>query len=108
MTDLKEQIAINLWHRFAPEGHMEWSEERHAAEYRDAADAVLFLAHSSKKSEADSLQAASLKKLAAACRVKADLYAKAHPEIPASFRIIAHEIDLIAAGSSSLTSKDAR
>lgn len=47
MTDIKEQIAIALWHRFAPEGHMEWSEERHAAEYRDAADSVLFLARSS-------------------------------------------------------------
>jgi hypothetical protein len=45
-ADLKERIAINLWHRFAPEGHMEWAEERHAAEYRDAADAVLFLAQS--------------------------------------------------------------
>ena len=51
-NDLKEQIAINLWHRFAPEGHMEWSEERHAAEYRDAADAVLFLARSAQPTQA--------------------------------------------------------
>lgn len=53
MGDLKEQIAITLWHRFAPEGHMEWSEEKHAAEYRDAADAVLFLARSSLGANAD-------------------------------------------------------
>ena len=44
MTDLKEQIAIALWHRFAPEWHVDWSEEEYQAEYRDAADAVLLLA----------------------------------------------------------------
>lgn len=38
---LIEQTAIVLWHRFAPESHMEWPEETHAAEYRDAAEEVL-------------------------------------------------------------------
>ena len=41
--DLKERIAIALWHRFAPDHHMEWSEESHAAEYREAAEAVMIL-----------------------------------------------------------------
>ncbi len=40
---LRERIAIALWHRFAPEHHMEWSEEHHQTEYLDAADAVLIL-----------------------------------------------------------------
>jgi hypothetical protein len=34
-----------------------------------------------------------LKKLADGCRVKADLYRQAHPEIPASFIYVANEID---------------
>lgn len=42
--------------------------------------------------------AESLQKLADACRVKADLYAQAHQEIPASFRTIAVEIENIIAG----------
>jgi hypothetical protein len=40
---LRERIAINLWHKFAPEHHMEWEEETHQAEYLLAADDVLFL-----------------------------------------------------------------
>ena len=36
-----------------------------------------------------------LRRLADGCRTKADLYAQAHPEIPASFRIVAVEIDHI-------------
>lgn len=51
--DLKEKIAIGLWHRFAPESHEEWSEETHASEYRDAADGVLFLARQADRSERD-------------------------------------------------------
>lgn len=38
---LMEQAAIMLWHRFAPESHMEWPEETHAAEYRGAAEEIL-------------------------------------------------------------------
>lgn len=49
-ADLKEKIAISLWHRFAPENHEEWTEETHAAEYRDAADAILFLARCADRS----------------------------------------------------------
>lgn len=49
-VDLKERVAINLWHRFAPESHEEWSEETHSAEYRDAADAILFLIRGVAKS----------------------------------------------------------
>lgn len=41
--------------------------------------------------------ATELKKLAAGCRIKADLYAKAHPEIPASFHWIADEIERLSA-----------
>ena len=39
-----ERIAIALWHRFAPSSSIEWAEETHAAEYRDAANAVLAIA----------------------------------------------------------------
>lgn len=33
-------IAIRLWHRFAPEGVMDWEEEKHKAEYLDAVDGI--------------------------------------------------------------------
>lgn len=39
---MRETVAILLWHRFAPNHHMEWEEETHKAEYLDAADAVIF------------------------------------------------------------------
>ena len=95
MTDQAEQIAIALWHRFAPEGHMEWSEETHQAEYRDAADAVLLFTR---------VQPPRLFKLSDGCRTKADLYLQAHPEIPASFRVIADELDRIARTLPGITS----
>ena len=41
-STMRETIAILLWHRFAPESHMEWEGETYKAEYLDAADAVLF------------------------------------------------------------------
>jgi hypothetical protein len=40
-----ERIAIALWRRFAPDYSVEWSDETHAAEYRDAAQMVLEIAH---------------------------------------------------------------
>jgi hypothetical protein len=43
MSNLKERIAVYLWHRFAPESHAEWDEERHQAEYRDAAEGVMII-----------------------------------------------------------------
>ena len=39
--DMIERIAVALWHRFAPDYSLEWENETHAAEYRDAARAVL-------------------------------------------------------------------
>lgn len=33
-------IALRLWHRFAPEGVMDWEEEAHKAEYLDAVDGI--------------------------------------------------------------------
>ncbi len=36
-----EAEAISLWHRFAPDDRIEWDEEPHKAEYRDAARSIL-------------------------------------------------------------------
>lgn len=36
-----EKAAIVLWHRFAPDGSLEWEDETHKAEFRDAARAAL-------------------------------------------------------------------
>lgn len=46
MTDhlaVLEQLAILLWHRFAPDDHIEWEDETHKAEYRDVAEAAIAL-----------------------------------------------------------------
>lgn len=39
-----EAVARLLWHRFAPDHHMDWEEEPHKAEYLDAASDVIFRA----------------------------------------------------------------
>lgn len=39
-ADPRLYIALRLWHRFAPEGHMDWEEERHQAEYLGAVDGI--------------------------------------------------------------------
>jgi hypothetical protein len=36
-----EAAAIALWHRFAPDDHMEWEDETHKGEYRHVAEALL-------------------------------------------------------------------
>ena len=40
-----ERIAIALWHRFAPGSSIEWADEIHKAEYRDAAREVVEIAN---------------------------------------------------------------
>lgn len=45
VADVQEKLAIMLWHRFAPEHHLEWEGETHKAEYRLVArDALPMLA----------------------------------------------------------------
>jgi hypothetical protein len=39
--DMIERVALELWHRFAPDHHIEWAEEIHKAEYLDAARAAI-------------------------------------------------------------------
>ena len=39
-ADPRLYMAIRLWHRFAPEHHMDWEEESHKAEYLDAVDGI--------------------------------------------------------------------
>ena len=39
-ADPRLYMAIRLWHRFAPESHMDWEEERHKAEYLAAVDGI--------------------------------------------------------------------
>lgn len=39
-ADPRLYIAIRLWHRFAPEGAMDWEEEKHRAEYLAAVDGI--------------------------------------------------------------------
>lgn len=43
-----EQIAVLLWHRFAPEYHIEWQDEQHKAEYLDVAKAVIAIIDGAK------------------------------------------------------------
>jgi len=56
-----EQAAILLWHRFAPEDHIEWEDDQHQAEYRMAASAVLALAHPQDASAGDGFYIATFK-----------------------------------------------
>ena len=37
----RELAAIELWHRFAPGSQLDWEDETHKAEYRDAVAAVM-------------------------------------------------------------------
>ena len=39
--DMIERIAICLWHRFGAPHQLEWQDESHKAEFRDAARAVI-------------------------------------------------------------------
>jgi hypothetical protein len=39
-----EEVAQVLWHRFAPEHHIDWADEVHKAEYIAAAEAILYAA----------------------------------------------------------------
>ena len=39
-ADPRLYLALRLWHRFAPEGHTDWDEESHKAEYLGAIDAI--------------------------------------------------------------------
>lgn len=44
MTEaIVEDVAIALWHRFAPDYELDWEDESHKAEYRDAAKAIVLM-----------------------------------------------------------------
>jgi hypothetical protein len=40
IADPRLYIAIRLWHRFAPEGAVDWNEDKHKAEYLAAVDGI--------------------------------------------------------------------
>lgn len=40
IADPRLYIALRLWHWFAPEGHDDWEEEPHKAEYLGAVDRI--------------------------------------------------------------------
>jgi hypothetical protein len=40
MNDVRTQIAISLWHRWADVSHIEWENESHKAEYLMAVDDI--------------------------------------------------------------------
>ncbi len=40
IADPRLYIAIRLWHRFAPAGHVDWEEEPYKAEYLSAIDGI--------------------------------------------------------------------
>lgn len=40
VADPRLYIAVRLWHRFAPEGVMDWDEDQHKAEYLHAVDGI--------------------------------------------------------------------
>jgi len=42
-SEASEELAKLLWHRFAPEHHIEWEDEPHKAEYRSTAEDALKL-----------------------------------------------------------------
>jgi hypothetical protein len=39
--ELRERIALEIWHRWAENGTIEWEDETHKAEYLMCADAIL-------------------------------------------------------------------
>lgn len=51
-----EEIAQVLWHRVAPDHHIEWSDETNKAEYRDAASAILHAVLEQGGEQADAAQ----------------------------------------------------
>lgn len=40
MSDVRTEIAIGLWHKFASPYHIEWENETHKAEYLMAVDDI--------------------------------------------------------------------